>query len=251
VPGPDYKTPPLVEAIFEAYFRKSPGWSELSYKRLEERLRARFDGKRDVVQSVGVEFQLGPEGQVIRQGRAPEVPRQQRIWTKDGGELFQFSPAMCAYNLLSRYTHFDEHAADIESLCADYLAEAQPTATNFLGQRYINRVVLPEGTEDPAAYFEVYPKLPSAAVHRPFALQLLAEKFADGEVMLNLAYQGEENGKALFFLDVYARSTKPLQPLAAEIRMWHERAHPVVHRTFEAALTAKSRDLFGLAKDPA
>lgn len=247
--GPDYKSPPLVEAIFEGYFRRSPGWSELSYKRLDERLRTRFDGKRDVVQSFGVELQLGPDGQVIGQGRAPEVPRQQRIWAKDGGELFQFSPAMCAFNLLSRYTHFDRHAADIEKLFAEYLAEAQPTAVNFLGQRYINRVVLPEGTEDPATYFEVYPKLPSAAVHRPFALQLLAEKFEDGEVSMNLAYQGEEKGKALFFLDVYARSTRPVQPLAPAIRMWHERAHPVVHRTFEAALTAKSRDLFGLSKE--
>lgn len=248
--APEYKTPPLVEAIFEAYFRRSPGWSELSYKRLEERLRDRFDGKRDVVQSFGIEFQFGRDGQVVRQGQAPEAPRQQRIWAKDGGELFQFSPAMCAYNLLSRYRHFESHAPEIEKLYAEYLAEAQPTAVKFLGQRYINRVVLPEGTEDPAAYFEVYPKLPGTAVHRPFALQLLAEKFEDGEVFMNLAYQGEERSRALFFLDVYARSTKPVRPLAAEIRIWHERAHAVVHRAFEAALTAKSRDLFGLSKEP-
>lgn len=248
MPGPDYQSPPLVEAIFEAYFRDAPGWSELSWERLDKSLRPRFDGKRDVVQTMGLELQFGPQGQVIKHGRAPEVPRQQRVWAKDDGELFQFSPAMCAYNLLAKYTHFEHHTRDIEALVGQYLEEARPRGVAFLGQRYINRVVLPEGTPDPAAYFEVYPKLPTAAGHRPFALQLLAERFSDGEVVLNLAYQGNEAGNALYFLDVYARSTGAIPPVAAEIRMWHERAHPVVHRTFEAALTAKSRGLFGLPR---
>lgn len=240
-----YAAPPLVEAIYEVYFADGPGWSQLSYKRLEDKFAPRFSGPRDNAPNpVGVRFQVGPDG-LVATGPAPTPPLQRRMWRDDRSELFQFSPLMCAYNVLSqRYRSFEDHAPDIEELYGAYIAEAQPAAVQFVGQRYINRVVLPAGTADPTTYFEVYPKLPTAILHRPFALQVVADRFEGGEVALNLAYQGDDQGKAVFFLDVYARSTGPLPPVAHDLRMWHERAHPYVHRSFEAALTMNSRQLF-------
>lgn len=240
-----------MEAIYEAYFRDGPGWSELSYSRTEQKVADRFDGRRDEAPPpMGVELRFGPSGELAT-GLVPKPPRQLRAWRSDGGELFQFSPVMCAYNILSaRYARFEQHASSIETLHGVYIEEARPTAVNFLGQRYINKVALPVGTEDPTDYFEVYPKLPRAIVHRPFALQVIADRFDGGEVALNLAYQGDEQGRAVFFLDVYARSTMPVRPVAREIRMWHERAHPHVRGSFEAALTDKSRQLFAPVEAP-
>lgn len=244
----EYKAPPLVEAIYEVQFKDGPGWSELSYGRLEAAVADRFDGNRDTQEAVGVEIQFGPDG-MVTPGPAPRLPRKRRIWTKDGGELFQFSSSMCAFNVLSQYKHFDLLTDNLEKLFDLFTKEAQPTATQFVGQRYINRVVLPSGQQDPSAYFEVYPRLPLSVAHRPFALQVVSERFDGGEVTVNLAYQGDDGGKAVFFLDVYARSTTPVLPMAHEIRMWQERAHPFVRSSFEAVLTAKSRELFGLERE--
>ena len=70
------------------------------------------------------------------------------------------------------------------------------------------------------------------------------EKFDGGEAALNLTFQGQENDQAVYFLDIYARSTVPLNPVAGELRVWQERAHESVGRAFEAAVTAKARELF-------
>lgn len=238
-----YDNPPLVEAIYEVQFRDSPGWSELSYKRLEERLAPRFDGRRDVLEAVGLQVQMAPDGKLVP-APTPSIPRKRRMWTKDEGELVQFTSTMCAYNILARYRGFEHVTNDIEQLFGMMMEEAQPTATEFLGQRYINRVVLPKGEQDPSAFFEVYPRLPLDVASRPFALQIVTHRFEDGEVALNLAYQGDDDGRTAFFLDVYARSTRPIPAVAREIRMWQERAHPFVRSSFEAVLTAKSRELF-------
>ena len=136
-----YERPPLLEAIYEVYARDCPGWSELSYKEIEEQLRARFDGRREELEPVGVQVLVGP-GKAISHSVAPEAHRV-RLWTKDGGEMFQFAPTMCAYNIMKRYERFASHAADIEKLFGVYLERAKPTATEWAGQRYINRVLLP------------------------------------------------------------------------------------------------------------
>jgi uncharacterized protein (TIGR04255 family) len=243
-----YPKSPLVEAIYEVQFRDGPGWSELSLKSFAAEMARRFSGKRDRVEPIGIHFQFGPDGKLSHEQKPP-APAITRLWSPDGGELFQFSHIMCAYNLLARYQTFEAHAGDIQALYGAFIAEAKPSGVQFVGQRYINRVNLPPG-EQPAKYFELYPKLPQAAGHRPFALQVVAAVFEDGEVALNLVYQGEEEGNAAYYLDVYARSTRPLPPDAETLRMWHERAHPHVRGSFEAVLTTKSRELFGRSETP-
>jgi hypothetical protein len=81
-----YKSPPLVEAIYEVYVRDCPGWSELSYKEIEEQARPRFDGRRDELEPVGVQVQLGP-GKAIAHSVAPEA-RRVRLWSRDASEMF-------------------------------------------------------------------------------------------------------------------------------------------------------------------
>ncbi len=235
-----YKRPPLVEAIYEVYIEDSPGWSQLSYGRIKDGLQSRFDGEPDVLEPIGFEVKLGP-GKSVAQTTAYEAPRH-RVWSRDRGEMFQFSPAMCAYNLLAKYTRFEAHAADLEEFVRAYLKEAQPTRIAWVGQRYINRISLPTSATDPAQYFHFYPSLPPPTSHRPFALQVAMEQFEGGEATLNLSYQGEDGGGAQYFLDIYARSTAPIAPEAAAVREWQERAHQPVRKAFEAAVTDKARE---------
>lgn len=237
-----YPTPPLVEAIFEFFIEPPAAWSAESEARLTAAYSSRFPGPRDEVASFGVELRLGPEGPSIRQGAPPE-PRRLRLWTEDKGELVQFGAAMCAYNLLSHYTRFEDHIDRLEEVVATYLAEVRPTHIEWTGQRYLNRVVVPASEGGPQRYFEVYPRFPTA-VHGPFALQVVAGAFENGQTVLGLTFQGERDGAAAYTLDLYARSTLPVEPSPSALRQWHEKAHESVRQTFEAVLTPAAKAEF-------
>jgi uncharacterized protein (TIGR04255 family) len=236
-----YAKPPLVEAVFEVFVEDPSPWNDQSQQRLEQELTEKFSGPRDTLQPSAVQIQIGPE-QAFSQRVVPEPPRR-RMWTPDRGELFQFGPAMCAYNLLSHYRSFEQHAARLEELTGRYLEERKPAKIAWAGQRYVNRILVPVDQGDPASYFEVYPKLPTGQ-HRPFALQVVSGEFAGGQAVLNLAFQGEESGSAVYMLDIYARSSIQFTPDAVAIRRWQEQAHGVVRSSFEATLTGKTRALF-------
>lgn len=241
VPQP-YDSPPIVEAVYEVFVQDSPGWSQLSLERIREKVKDQFGGSKDVLEPVGVQVQFGP-GKTIAQTMTPEAPRH-RLWSSDKSEMFQFSSAMCAYNLLAKYRGFDEHKADLERIVGVYLAEASSTGILWVGQRYINKITLPSSGTNPSEYFLFYPALPPSSSHRPFALQVVTESFEGGSVTLNLAYQDEGPSGADYFLDIYARSKIAVAANAAEVREWQERAHQPVKRAFESALTDKARALF-------
>ena len=237
-----YPNPPLLEAVFELFVAGDGlDWSTETTGQIEGLLAEQFDGPRETIRPTGLQIQLSPEG-VGAQSLQPE-PDRRRLWTSDRGEMFQFSPAMCAYNLLGHYRTFEQHARTLESLVRLFLEHRQPKEIAWAGQRYVNRIVVPAGAGDPATFFEIYPKVP-AGQHRQFAMQILSGEFEGGQVMLNLVFQGEQEGMASYVLDIYARSSVVLKPEPAGILRWHEAAHVMVRRSFENALTAKTKALF-------
>lgn len=238
-------TRPLIEALFEFNPADAPGWSELSYKRLEEKFRSRFNGAREDVQPFSADFTIEPGGQVSQ--RSSILGKVRRLWSADKGELFQFSAATCAYNVLSSYTRFANHSPLMAELFGEYLGECAPTAIASVGQRYINKFLVPMDEPEAHKLFELYPCLPSAGGHRPFALQMVSETFDGGEVAVNLAFRGPELERAAYFLDIYARSTAAIEPTAAALVDWQARAHEPVRRAFNLALTSKGKEQWGAA----
>ncbi len=237
-----YPKPPLVEAVFELFVPGDGGdWTPETEARLESALAKQFDGPRETVRPPGFQIQLAPAGPVARSMQS-ELARR-RLWTSDLGEMFQFSPSMCAYNLLGHYRNFEQHAGTLESLVRLFLEQRRPEEIGWAGQRYVNRIRVPVEAGDPATFFEIYPKVPSGQ-HRPFAMQILSGEFEGGQVMLNLVFQGAQGGMATYVLDIYARSSVGLRPDPAGIRSWHEAAHVQVRRSFEGALTEKTKALF-------
>lgn len=228
---------PLVEAIFEAQVAQSPGWSQLSQATLKGKLQGEFGGPEEVLEPVGVQFSLSDKGIAQQMERHP--PRL-RLWTKNRGQMFQFDERMCAYNLMGDYTHFEDHAERLRELLETYLAEARPLAVDWLGQRYINRVELPATGVNPSDVFSIYPRLPQAAEHRPFAMQVVFDSSEDGDVVVGLNFQGLQGDKALYFLDFYIRSKVAFPPDAGAIVAWHARAHQPVRRAFSMAFQQQS-----------
>ena len=161
--------------------------------------------------------------------------------------MFQFSPQLCAYNVLSAYTQFEDHLGRMREVFSAWLEQAQPSAIAATGQRAVNRIVLPAASHDPEGFFHVSPRLPPSPRHRQFALQVLFETFEDGEVVLNLAHRGEggdEKSGATYYLDIYARSTSAVPPLAQALTEWQVRAHSHVRNAFQNAVTERCKLLF-------
>lgn len=120
----------MVEAVFEFYPADAPAWAELSYGRLDTVLPDVLDGEKDDQTLSGLRIDVG-EG--AASPRAINHPRRRRIWSKNKGELFQFSPELCAYNLPSAYRRFEDHAPRMMELFAAYLKESSSTAIHWAG----------------------------------------------------------------------------------------------------------------------
>ena len=115
-----------------------------------------------------------------------------------------------------------------------------------LGQRYINKVILPR-TGDAKTYFAIYPRLPAKVAHEhpPFSMQVqIAPLKSSGQVVLTLTYQGRDKDSPIYILDLYARSGQPVAADWDAIETWQREAHAAIKRCFELAITPKSRKLF-------
>lgn len=232
-----FERPPLVEAIFEAQVSGSPGWSQLSERNVQDRLREVFDGPQDHTKPFHMMVTVGPHG-VAQQVAQP--PPRLRLWTKNRAQMFQFDPTLCAFNILGAYTKFEEHLARLEQVVGAYFEETKPPSVEWIGQRYVNKVELPAVQINPADFFTFYPRLPRAAEHRPFAMQVAVESTDAGDVVLNLNFRGIEDDKALYFLDLYVRSKKEIAPSVKTVVAWQVEAHEAVRRAFKMALTEKA-----------
>ena len=239
-----YRSPPLVEAVFEV-FATPTHWSEEAQRSIESAFREAYSGKQEVLQPFGLHFQMGP-GLALKGLKTEQEPERVRLWTPGGDRMVQFAPNMCALNILREYSHYVEYRPELERLVLMYLDFAQPEAVALLGQRYVNMVVLPEdGT--PERFFGVYPAVPEDIRRRnpPFSMQVEVESLGvGGNVVLTLTAKGLEDGCPVYVLDLYARSQAPGPPSWDYIRDWQDGAHEAVKAAFEMAVTEDARVLF-------
>lgn len=240
-----YASPPLIEAVFEVYFVEPIEWTEATQASIESVLRPDYVGLREALRPVGMVFEMGPEMQ-LRGLQRREEPSRIRLWTPDKGHMVQFAPNMCAMNVLNAYSHYVDYEPALHQLVQSYLDEVAPPATALIGQRYINKVLLPPGGE-PKDFFEIYPSMPESVGRRnpPFSMQLEVSTFSEGgNVVLTLTAQGEEEGQPVYMLDVYARQQGVGQPTWGEIKRVQDEAHVAVKAAFEMAITDRARNLF-------
>jgi uncharacterized protein (TIGR04255 family) len=237
-----YQHPPLVEAVYEVFLEDAPGWSELSAQHLEHKLTTSFSGKREVLNPVGLEIMMGPQG--VSHGAIQGAPRV-RLWTADSGSLVQFSKEMAALNVLApSYPGYESVVPSLQRFLEAYLDASRPTRLAWLGQQYHNKIELPADAPEAGTYFHYYPRVPTAGTHRPFSLQVVSEVFDGGEVVLNLTSQGQPTERPIYFLSVYARSNKEIEPRLEKIVNWQTAAHEAIRRSFAAVLTDDCRRLF-------
>ncbi len=221
-------------------------WAETAPEAVESALHETYSGKRDVLQPLGLHLQMGP-GLTLQGLKREEEPERVRLWTPGGDRMVQFAPNMCALNILPDYAHYVEYRPELEALVRLYLDHARPEAVTLVGQRYINKVVLPQGGT-PDRYFAVYPAVPEPIGRRnpPFSMQVeVGTLDHGGNVVLTLTAKGLEEGRPVYVLDLYARSQAPGPPDWDYVRDWQDAAHEAVKAAFEMAITNDARSLFG------
>lgn len=237
-----FDSPPLLEAIFEASL--VPNLSEALRVAAAQRLIGHYfrPGKGELQELE--EFQVVMA--VSNAGVTPVGPSQQKrfqVWNESKDQVLQFSNSLASFNLLSSaYRGYEKHRDQMKDFFHEYLAVYAPPQILFLGQRFLNQVLLP-AEQMPESMFRIYPQLPLSlkSAHRPFAVQIQTESLKDnGNVTLSLTYQGLRDGQHLYILDIYARSG-PMPDAQLE---WHDEAHEAIRRAFSLAFTTEGLNSF-------
>ena len=239
-----YRKTPLAEAVFEL-FGEPTAWTEDSGPAFEAAFKGTYGGKRSRLRGIGLHVQMGP-GVSLQQG-VREQPERIQMWNAESTRMIQFASNMCAFNVLPPYTHYVDYLAEIRRLAEAFVDRAKPASLASIGQRYINRILLPPGAP-PEKYFEIYPALPERVRkrHPPFSMQVVAKELElGGQVVLTLTAQGDDADRPVYILDAYAQSAPGLEPAWAAILAWHDEAHAAIKECFELSITDESRELFG------
>lgn len=235
-----YRNAPLVEAIFEF----GPEGATLSGDGTQRVLDtfADYTGRKEDLRPMGAQFDMAT-GQVTPM----ESPLRVRKWNHNSSRMIQFDGNLCAFNALAPYTAFEDYISDMERLVTAYRAEIGTDRTSFLGQRYLNRITIPDG--DPARYFDLFPHGEQQDRRpKPFSIQTeVATLPVGGNLMITLAYQGPVGGSHQYLLDLYARvgENPPIEFRWTELSAWQQAAHEAIEKAFEEPLTARCREMLG------
>lgn len=237
-----YKNAPIAEAVYEFAPTSVPKWDEATTGQIMGTIGGPYT-VRDEINVARTTFQVGPGG--VSATPEPRVTRT-RMWSADRSRMVQFGRDLCAFNALRPYTSYLSYVPEMRPLVEEYAERTRPSSVLFLGQRYLNQVLLPDIAADPADYFYVYPKLSDR--HRPFAMQLQVGEVVRGTTILALVFQGLDAGtRPIYLLDLYVRT--PESPDIAfeweEMRAWQDAAHQAIVTAFEGAITDRCRDLIG------
>ncbi len=247
-----YLRTPLVEAVFE-FAPFDANLDDVAVNRLDGLLQKEYAGPRDVIQpDLFIEYKDGKP--VV--GTLPESLIRHRRWNEEKTCLVQYSKELCAFNALKPYTHFEEYLPAMKRFFEIYASETNARTTLFLGQRYINRILLPSMNEPAAEYFTCYPKLEGYVepYHRPFSMTIQIETLPgekQGRVVQTLSFQGLEENRPIYILDLYAQTQNmPPIPFAWEtVRQWQRDAHVPIEHAFNFALTPKGQAYLGLTEE--
>ena len=247
----EYRSPPLVEAVFEIFLDGAlpTSWSEDSFSDAQK-LFPEFTFHEESLEDYAFMVRVAPNNSVSQ--AMSRAPRRLRWWDEPRQRAIQFSSHMCAYNVLvEAYGHFEDHLETLRRILGFFIAEARPKSIPWVGQRYLNSIKIPQEESDVASYFAIYPRLPEeiGEGHIQFTLQLQTAVFEQGDVQVGF-YPGKPNseGDAIpYILDVSARSVGNIEPDANQILSWQQNAHEHVNRAFELCVSDRSRkEIFGL-----
>ncbi|MDI6720336.1 MAG: TIGR04255 family protein [Methanomicrobiales archaeon] len=245
----EYINSPIEEAICE--FRMSPetDWDlavpGLYYDRIREELPTREQRR---VRSV--ELVMGTEGLM------EELLVQDRMFffTPDRSIGIQIGPKFLGVNVLKPYPSWQRFRPRIEHALRILTETVNVKGIYGMSLRYINLVQAPGLDVDPEEYFEFLPRFGTGFPVHADSFMVGAElPFFDGQDACRIEVSDgipSMPDSTAFLLNIEYFLAEPESVPIDSAMDWLDRAHAKTIELFEASITDKARELFGIAAEP-
>ncbi len=250
---PRYRNPPIEEAICEFRFKPGPDWNLTIPGKLQTKLGDKYSGKpqqRTVVE-VGLEIQAGQPSELRHGERLGMV----QLVTEDGKRMVGVGPDILSITMLRPYhdacrpggSGWEEFQRRIADALDAYWSVAEPIGVFRIGIRYINKIVVPQGTVTVDSYLRC--ALPSVS-GLPDQLNNFISRvdYAYGDGVRLVLSQGSIDVKPdhvdlLLDLDVIWENSRPVTRNEAIAKAENLRNRE--RTAFETVITDEARELFG------
>ena len=239
-----YGNPPIIEAICEFRFDPASPWDLVIPGLLYERLKSSHPKRR---QMKAIEVTISAQKEKVAEQTIQTSDRVQFL-AQNEKDIVQVGPQLLAVNRLEPYSSWDEFLPAIKKAFAAYLEIADPKALARLGLRYINKIVIPEGTIQMENYFDFYAYLGQELPQTHGAFRVGVQfPFEDGRDTLRVEMQNIPSPSPsihsmLLDLDYFTLVERDLE--SQRVFDWLNRAHGRVEEVFEGCLKEPSRQLF-------
>ncbi len=240
-----YRKPPVIEALYEIYFSGS-SWDDTVPGTFYERVKEDYPKKQQKrIQETEIKMEL----EHAMAGVRLLFPWMQFV-SDEKHRMIQVARDLVVVNQLAPYPHFEEWETEIYRAFRIYTELAEPKTISRLGMRYINRVVIPQGTVRMEDYFTIYPNLPKRCgdSHGSFLVRVeVPEEDSGHRVVItfgNAPPPPAERPAQAFVLDLYDIVLVDEPPDEERLRARVHQAHDNLVMAFEDSITDCLRALF-------
>jgi uncharacterized protein (TIGR04255 family) len=229
-----YLKPPLVEAVFEMFYRTTE-WSPVIPGIFYNEIKNNFPIITASQSGFGISFD--PKGFKIG-GASGEMTQ----YKSEGNDtIVQLSSNLLTVNKLPEYVSWESYKATIDSTIMAFRKIFNKIEINRIGLRFINKIDIGDSHSftNFKKYFDVYPIIPNNITKELNSVQLSFESpiIKDIEILaISLATIKKEakyNSPVLFQLYI----TRIKDIIGINIEEWIEKAHLELRDTFENSIT--------------
>jgi uncharacterized protein (TIGR04255 family) len=241
---PDYKkylNPPLVEAVFELFYRTTE-WSPIIPGLFYTEIKSIFPNITGNQNGFGITL----DPMVLKIGGGPHELTQYK--SVDNHTIVQLSNNLLIINKLPEYESWESYKKTIEYTILAFRKVFKTFEINRIGLRFINKIDIGDSHSfsNLKKYFEIYPNIPNNVTKEINSMQLSFESpiIKDIEILaLSLAtLRKEPKYNSPVLLQLYITRIKDIA--GVQIEDWIENAHNVLRETFENCVTKQCKKEF-------
>lgn len=240
-----YLNPPLVEAVFELFYR-SDEWSPVIPGLFYNEVKNEFPVINNNFGGFGIQFD--PSGLML--GGANSELIQYRSAQND--KILQLSRNFLTVNKLPVYENWDSYKIMIKSTLGAFKKTINKFEINRIGLRFINKIDIGEShsLKNFKKYFDVYPIIPQNINKELSSIQLSFEThlIKDTEILaVSLSTMKPElKYVSPVLFQLYLTRIKDLSGINVED--WIDNAHTVLKETFENSIKKQAKTEFDNAE---
>ncbi|HZD43946.1 MAG TPA: TIGR04255 family protein [Methanomicrobiales archaeon] len=244
----EYVNSPIEEAICEFRYSPETEWDlavpGLFYSRIQEEL-----PEREQRRVRSVELVMGPEGLL------EELVVQDRMFffSTDRSVGVQLGPKFLGVNVLKPYPSWQRFRPRIEYAFRTLNDTVEMKGIYGINLRYINLIQIPGKDVNPEEYFSFLPRLGSGFPESADSFMAGAElPFSDGRDACRIEVSDgipSMPDSTAYLLNIEYFLSEPESIQQDMVTEWLDNAHSKAVELFEACITDKARELFGVKQE--